>query len=203
MQSSATRAAGETYMGLVEVGVGLLPAGGGCKEVLARYLGRIPQGTDYDPNPFVQAAFKNIAMAEVAKSAEEARDIAYLRSTDSISIDPDALIEDAKQLALGLARSNYKPPRRRKLKLPGASGRGAIEAFLYSMHEGAFITDHDLTVSSKVAWVLTGGDIPSGTWVNEQHILDLEREGFLSLCGEEKTLARIQHMLTKGKPLRN
>jgi len=203
MQSAATCAAGETYIGLVEVGVGVLPAGGGCKEMLGRYLGQIPKGTDYDPNPFVQAAFKNIGMAEVAKSAEEARDIAYLRPTDKICIDPDGLIEDAKQLALGLARSNYKAPRRRKFKLPGASGRGAIEAFLYSMHEGGFITDHDLTVAGKVAWVLTGGDIPSGTWVDEQHILDLEREGFLSLCGEEKTLARIQHMLTKGKPLRN
>ena len=203
MQSAATRAAGETYIGLVEVGVGVLPAGGGCKEMLGRYLGQIPQGTDYDPNPFVQQAFKNIGMAEVAKSAEEARDMAYLRPTDSISIDPDSLIADAKALALGLARSNYKAPRRRRFKLPGASGRGAIEAFLYSMHEGGFITDHDLTVAGKVAWVLTGGDIPSGTWVDEQHILDLEREGFLSLCGEEKTLARIQHMLTKGKPLRN
>ena len=171
--------------------------------MLGRYLGNIPKGTDYDPNPFVQAAFKNIGMAEVAKSAEEARDIGYLRPTDGVTLDPDALIADAKKVALGLARSNYKPPRRRSFKLPGASGRGAIEAFLYSMHEGGFITDHDLTVAGKVAWVMTGGDIPSGTWVDEQHILDLEREGFLSLCGEEKTLARIQHMLTKGKPLRN
>jgi 3-hydroxyacyl-CoA dehydrogenase len=203
MQSSACRAAGESYMGLVEVGVGLLPAGGGCKEMLARYLGTIPQGTDYDPNPFVQAAFKTIAMAQVAKSAEEARDMAFLRPTDSVSIDPDALIADAKALALGLSRSNYKAPRRRKFKLPGATGRGAIEAYLYSMHEGGFITDHDLTVAGKVAWVLTGGDIPANTWVDEQHILDLEREGFLSLCGEEKSLARIQHMLTTGKPLRN
>ena len=203
MQSAATQAAGETYIGLVEVGVGVLPAGGGCKEMLGRYLGNIPKGTDYDPNPFVQAAFKNIGMAEVAKSAEEARDIGYLRPTDGVTLDPDALIADAKKVALGLARSNYKPPRRRTFKLPGASGRGAIEAFLYSMHEGGFITDHDLTVAGKVAWVMTGGDIPSGTWVDEQHILDLEREGFLSLCGEEKTLARIQHMLTKGKPLRN
>ena len=203
MQSAATQAAGETYIGLVEVGVGVLPAGGGCKEMLGRYLGTIPKGTDYDPNPFVQAAFKNIAMAEVAKSAEEARDIGYLRSTDGVTLDPDALIADAKSVALGLARSNYKPPRRRTFKLPGASGRGAIEAFLYSMHEGGFITDHDLTVAGKVAWVLTGGDIPSGTWVDEKHILELEKEGFLSLCGEEKTLARIQHMLTKGKPLRN
>lgn len=203
MQSAATQAAGETYIGLVEVGVGVLPAGGGCKEMLGRYLGNIPKGTDYDPNPFVQAAFKNIGMAEVAKSAEEARDIGYLRPTDGVTLDPDALIADAKKVALGLAQANYKPPRRRTFKLPGASGRGAIEAFLYSMHEGGFITDHDLTVAGKVAWVMTGGDIPSGTWVDEQHILDLEREGFLSLCGEEKTLARIQHMLTKGKPLRN
>ena len=203
MQASATQAAGELYMGLVEVGVGLIPAGGGCKETLARYLGDIPEGVDYDPNPFVQAAFKSIGLATVSTSVEEARAMAYLRPTDAVTIDPDALIQDAKNLALGMVKSGYKPRKERKFKLPGPSGRAAIELFLYGMHEGGYATDHDLTVGKKLAHVLCGGDIPTNSWVTEQHMLDLEREAFVSLCGDMKTVMRIQHMLQKGKPLRN
>jgi 3-hydroxyacyl-CoA dehydrogenase len=190
-------------MGLVEVGVGLIPAGGGCKEMLARYLGDIPEGTEYDPNPFVQAAFKSIGLAKVAVSAEEARAIGYLRPTDSVILDPDSLIQSAKRVGLGLAASGYQPPRKRKFKLPGSQGRAAIELFLYQMHEGGFATDHDLVVSKQLARVLTGGDVPNGTWVTEERILELEREAFLSLCGTEGTQARIMYMLEKGKPLRN
>ncbi|MCB9762607.1 MAG: 3-hydroxyacyl-CoA dehydrogenase/enoyl-CoA hydratase family protein [Alphaproteobacteria bacterium] len=203
MQSSACQAAGELYCGLVEVGVGLIPAGGGCKELLGRYLGTIPEGTNYDPNPFVQQAFRGVGLATVATSCEEARAMAYLRPTDRVTTDPDALIQDAKRLALGMVQAGFKPPRKRTFKLPGPSGRAAIELFLYQMHEGGYATDHDVTVGKKLAWVMTGGDIPANTWVDEQHVLDLEREAFLSLCGEQKTLDRIQHMLTKGKPLRN
>ncbi len=203
MQCAHTQAAAETYMGLVEVGVGLIPAGGGCKEVLSRYLGHIPEGTDYDPNPFVQQAFKNIGLAQVATSAEEARAKGYLRPTDGVTLDPDALIHDAKQAALALVQAGYRPPRPTRFKLPGPSGASAIELFLYQMHEGGFATDHDLVVGKQLARVLTGGDIPSGTWVTEDHILDLEREAFVSLCGTEGTQKRIQHMLSTGKPLRN
>jgi len=203
MRASACQAGAELYMGLVEVGVGLLPAGGGCTESVCRYIGNIPKGTEYDPNPFVQAAFKNIGMATVAVSAEEARNLGYLRPQDRITLDPDALIHDAKALALGLVKAGYKPPRRPKLKLPGPSGRAAIELFLYQMNKGGWATDHDVTVGKKIAYVMTGGDIPTNHWVDEQRLLDLEREAFVSLCGEAKTQARIQHMLTKGKPLRN
>ncbi|MCB9796497.1 MAG: 3-hydroxyacyl-CoA dehydrogenase/enoyl-CoA hydratase family protein [Alphaproteobacteria bacterium] len=203
MQGSACQAAGELYCGLVEVGVGLIPGGGGCKEMLARYLGDIPEGTNYDPNPFVQQAFKNIALATVATSCEEARGYGYLRPGDRITTDPDALIQDAKSLALGLVKAGYAPPRPRRFKLPGPSGRAAIELFLYQMNEGGYATDHDVTVGKQLARVMTGGDIGANTWVDEQHVLDLEREAFLSLCGEQKTLERIQHMLTTGKPLRN
>ncbi len=203
MQSAHTQAAGELYMGLVEVGVGLIPAGGGCKEMLTRYLGDIPEGTDYDPNAFVQAAYKNIALAKVATSAEEARAIGYLRPSDRLTLDPDQLIFDAKQAALGLVQAGYKPPRKRRFKLPGASGRAAIELFLYQMHEGGYATDHDVTVGKRLAYVMTGGDVPANTWFDEDQILELEREAFLGLCGEQKTIARIQHMLMKGKPLRN
>ncbi|MCB9777828.1 MAG: 3-hydroxyacyl-CoA dehydrogenase/enoyl-CoA hydratase family protein [Alphaproteobacteria bacterium] len=203
MHSAHTQAAGELYMGLVEVGVGLIPAGGGCKEMLTRYLGDIPEGTEYDPNPFVQAAYKNIALAKVATSAEEARAIGYLRPTDRLTLDPDQLIHDAKKAALGLAQGGYTPPRKRRFKLPGPQGRAAIELFLYQMHEGKYATDHDVVVGKELARVMTGGDIPRGRWFDEDEVLALEREAFLTLCGMEATQARIQHMLMKGKPLRN
>jgi 3-hydroxyacyl-CoA dehydrogenase len=203
MQASACQAGGELYAGLVEVGVGLIPAGGGCKEVVARALGNIPEGTEYDPNPFVQQIFKNIGLAAVATSAEEARALGYLRSQDRLTMDQDALIQDAKDLALGLVKAGWQPPRPRRFMLPGPSGRSAIELFLYTLHEGGFATDHDMVVSKQLARVLTGGDIPTNTWVDEQHMLDLEREAFLSLCGEQGTQMRIQHFLQTGKPLRN
>jgi 3-hydroxyacyl-CoA dehydrogenase len=190
-------------MGLVEVGVGLIPAGGGCKEMLSRYLGDIPEGTEYDSNAFVQQAFKNIALAAVATSAEQARAYGYLRPTDTLTLDPDALIQSAKKAALGLAEGGFVPPHKRRFKLPGAQGRAAIELFLYQMREGGYATPHDLVVSKKLAWVMTGGDVPAGTWLNEERVLELEREAFLSLCGTEATQARIMHMLEKGKPLRN
>jgi 3-hydroxyacyl-CoA dehydrogenase len=203
MHSAHTRTLGETYIGLVEVGVGLLPAGGGCKEMLFRHMAHIPEGVDYDPNPFVQAAYKNIALASVATSVEEARAMAYVRPTDSVTMDPDALIYDAKQVALGLIAGGYQPPRQTTVRVPGPSGESAIEAFLYQMSEGGFATPHDVVVGKKIGHVMCGGDVPSNHRVTEQHVLDLEREGFLSLCGEEATQARIQHMLTTGKPLRN
>lgn len=203
MHSAATQAAGELYAGLVEVGVGLIPGGGGCKEMLSRYLGDIPAGVAYDPNPFVQKAFEHIAMAKVATSGEEARDAGFLRATDRLTLDPDRLVGDAKKLALGLVQAGYKAPRKRTFRLPGSSGRAAIELFLYQMKMGGFVTDYDTVVGKKLAYVMTGGDIPFGATRTEQDILDLEREAFLSLCGNAETVARIQHMLEKGKPLRN
>lgn len=203
MQSAGTVAGAELYMGLVEVGVGLIPAGGGCKEMLARVLGDIPEGVEYDPNPFVQGVFRNMGLAKVSTSAEEARAMGYLRPTDRLTLDPDALIYDAKRLAQGLALAGYRPPRKRRFKVPGPGGRAAIELFLYQMHEGGYATDHDVTVGKKLAYVLTGGDVPAGTWIDEDRMLELEREAFLSLAGMEKTQERIQHMLMKGKPLRN
>ncbi len=203
MHSAATVAAGELYAGLVEVGVGLIPGGGGCKEMLARYMGDIPAGVNYDPNPFVQKAFEHIGMAKVATSGEEARDAGFLRATDRLTLDADRLIGDAKRVALGLVEGGYKPGRRRTFKLPGPSGRAAIELFLYQMGQGGFATPYDVVVGKKLAYVMTGGDCPYGAWKSEQDILDLEREVFLSLCGNAETIARIQHMLEKGKPLRN
>lgn len=203
MHSAATVANGELYMGLVEVGVGLIPGAGGCKEMIMRHLGDFPQDVDYDPNPFVQKVFERIGMAKVATSAGEARDFGFLRPTDTITMNPAHVLADAKTRARGLADSGYVAPAQRTAKLPGPSGKAAIELFLYQMHEGGFATDHDVTVGSALARVLTGGDIPAGTVCTEQDLLDLEREVFLSLCGEAKSQARMQAMLQTGKPLRN
>ncbi|MEQ1503181.1 MAG: 3-hydroxyacyl-CoA dehydrogenase/enoyl-CoA hydratase family protein [Myxococcota bacterium] len=203
MHASATVALGETYMGLVEVGMGLIPGAGGTKELIVRYLGDFPQDIDYDPNPFVQKAFERIGLAKVSTSAEEARDMGFLRPTDRVVTNPDQLLSVAKQTAIGLVRGGYVPPRQRTVKVPGPTGRAAIELFLYQMHEGKFATDHDLVVGKKLAGVLTGGDVPWGTVRTEQELLDIERETFLSLAGMPATQARIQHFLQTGKPLRN
>ena len=203
MQSDATVSAGEVYMGLVEAGMGLLPAGGGCKEMLRRYLGHIPEAVTVDTNPFVQAAFMNIGLAKVSTSAAEAREMLYLRPEDRIVMDADRLIHDAKVLALGMAAGGYVPPAPTTFKVPGASGRATIELKLNDLQSGGFASEHDAVVARRVAHVLTGGDVPSNTRVDEQHILDLEREGFLSLLGTEKTQARIMHFIQTGKVLRN
>jgi 3-hydroxyacyl-CoA dehydrogenase len=187
----------------VEVGVGLLPAGGGCKEMLFRYLGDIPPGVAYDPNPFVQKVFEYIATAKIFMSAEEARDGRFLRVTDRVEMDPDAVVGTAKRVALGLVAGGYQPPKPKTIKVPGTQGRATLELGLYQFNKGGQATDYDVVVGKKVAHVLCGGDVPSGTVRTEQHILDLEREAFLSLCGNPQTQARIQHMLEKGKPLRN
>lgn len=203
MHSSATVGCGEMYSGLVEVGVGLLPAGGGCKEMLFRFLGDIPPGVAYDPNPYVQKVFEYIATAKIFMSAKEAQDGRFLRVTDRVEMDSDALIGSAKQLALGLVAGGYQAPSKKTIKVPGVQGRATLELGLYQFNKGGQATDYDVVVGKKVAHVLCGGDVPNGTVRTEQDILDLEREAFLSLCGNPQTQARIQHMLEKGKPLRN
>jgi 3-hydroxyacyl-CoA dehydrogenase len=203
MHGSATRAGGELYIGLVEAGMGLVPAGGGCKELLMRHAGAFPQDVSYDPNPFVQKVFERIGLAKVATSAEEARAWGFLRPTDGVTMDPDRLVADAKRTALALVASDFQPLAPRTARVPGRSGIAAIELFLYQMHEGGFATDHDVTVGKQLAHVLTGGDVPSGAIVTEERVLELEREAFLHLCGTEATLARIQNFLQTGKVLRN
>ncbi len=203
MHSSATVASGELYMGLVEAGVGLIPGAGGCKEMVVRHLGNVPQDVDYDPNPFVQAVFQKIGMAKVSTSAEEARDLGFLRPNDRVVTNPDRLIAEAKKTARGLADSGYVPPRPRTVKVPGTTGRAAIELALYQMKNGGFATEHDVVVGTALAHVVCGGDVPWGTVRTEQDLLDLERESFLKLAGTPATQARMQHMLQTGKPLRN
>ena len=197
---------GETYMGLVEVGVGVVPAGGGCKELLLRLTEGIPDGViegGLNLQYHMGKAFENIAMAKVATSAMEAMELGYIRKSETINMSRDQQIYEAKQLVLSLNMAGYKPPRPARIPVMGENFRGLVDAIIMNMRYGNFISDYDLVVSRKVAYVLSGGDCAEGTYVSEQEILDLEREAFLSLMGETKTHDRIVHMLTKGKPLRN
>lgn len=201
MHGTVARPHAELYMGLVEAGVGLIPAGGGCKEMLARALADLPD--DADPFPFVKRIFMNVALGKVSMSAEEARAMGFIEPHAQVTLNRDYLVEDAKQTVLGLARAGYKPPRRRTFRLPGESGYATFRSNLQMMHAAHQITAHDIVVGSKLAWVLCGGRTSPSVRMTEQQILDLEREAFVSLCGEEKTRERMQYMLMNNKPLRN
>ena len=197
------RASAELYVGCVEVGVGLIPAGGGCMEMAARASARASDDPQFDIMSLVRGPFLALATARVSASAEDARDIGYLRQGDSISMARETVIADAKQIALGLARAGYRPPPPRRIRVMGEGGQATLKQALINLLGAHQITAHDAVVSGHLARALSGGAVPAGATVSEQHILDLEREGFLSLCGEPKTRDRIQHMLQKSKPLRN
>jgi 3-hydroxyacyl-CoA dehydrogenase len=199
------RAGAETYMGLVEVGVGLIPAGGGTKELLVRALDSIPKGMDdADPFPFVKRAFETIALAKVSTSGEEARSLGFLSEDDAITMNQDRLIADAKQEVLALAASGYVEPQRRADVLAlGLPALATLKLGIHQLKRGGFISDYDAAIGEKLARILTGGDLNHPTRVSEQYLLDLEREAFLSLCGQRQTQERMAHMLKTGKPLRN
>jgi 3-hydroxyacyl-CoA dehydrogenase len=201
MHGAVCRPHAELYMGLVEAGVGLIPAGAGCKELLARALGDLPD--DADPFPFLKRIFMNVALGKVSMSAEEARAMGMLDARDQVTFNRDFQLYDAKQTAVGLARAGYRTPRRRAFRLPGESGYATFRSNLQMMQAAHQISAHDVLVGSKLAWVLCGGRTSPSLKVSEEHVLDLEREAFLSLCGEEKTRERIQYMLMNNKPLRN
>jgi len=203
LHGDRVRAAAESYIGLVEVGVGLLPAGGGTKEMLVRCADRA-RGTEADLMVFVKEAFQNIMLAKTSTSAEEARELGYLRPTDGITMNRDRLIADAKQTVLALALEGYRQPAMRTdIPALGESGLAVLKLGLHQMLRAGYATEHDVVIGTKVAKVLTGGDLNHPSTVSEQDLLDLEREGFLSLLGERKTQERIQHTLKTGKPLRN
>jgi len=196
---------GETYMGLVEVGVGVIPAGGGTKELMVRVTEGIPDGNvanGLNMQTYYQKVFENIGMAKVATSAMEAMELGYIRKTDGISLNRDQQIWDAKEVVLGLSRF-YKKPKPAMIPVMGDNFKGMAESILYNMRHGNYVSDYDVHVVMKLAGVISGGDCFEGTYVTEDLILDLERETFLSLAGESKTQDRIMHMLTTGKPLRN
>jgi 3-hydroxyacyl-CoA dehydrogenase len=203
LASHRIRAALETYMGQVEIGVGLLPGAGGNKEVYLRCIEGIPDGVTPDLLPFLRKAFETIALAKVSTSAEEGRKLGFLRSTDKTSANVDHLLYDAKQTVLAMLREGFRSPRPKLIPVAGDGGRAAIKYMTNTMRQGGYISEYDEFIAGKLAYILTGGDVLSGALVTEQHMLDIEREAFVSLCGEKKTQERISHMLKTNKPLRN
>ncbi len=206
-------AAAETYMGLVEVGAGVIPGGGGCKEMLIRLLEGTPGALDPAPSggmatpvdlqPLVNRAFETIGMAKVSTSGPEAQQLRYLRATDVIVANRDHVWHEAKQAVLALDAAGYRPPARPAIPVVGPDGRAVLELGAQQLLWSGYATEHDVYIARKLAYVLSGGDVAAGTRVSEEYLLDLEREAFLSLCGHPKSQARMQHILATGKPLRN
>ncbi len=200
----------ERYTGLVEVGVGLLPGGGGCKEMLLRAVDSATsirkdgRGESVETMEAMKKAFETIATAKVATSAHEARGLGFLSDSDNITMNRERVLADCKARALDLVRAGYEPPQpRTDIPAPGENILAALKIGVYLMRQGDYITDHELKLGNKIAEVLCGGNVTPGTPVSEQYILDLEREGFKSLCGEKKTQERIQYTLKTGRTLRN
>jgi 3-hydroxyacyl-CoA dehydrogenase len=190
LQSHRVQALAELYIGLVEVGVGLIPAAGGCKEMVIRFE---------DP----AKAFELVGQAKVSGSAAEARDFGFLRPVDRVSMNPDFLIQDAADFALQLAPDYQRGQPRSDIKVGGEPAYAQMRLAAWQLKESGFISDHDFAIGEKLAYVLSGGRLQAGSLVTEQYLLDLEREAFLSLCGMPKSQERIQYMLKNGKPLRN
>jgi len=203
MAASGVRAHQELYMGQVEFGVGLIPGGGGTKEVLIRAIEGVPKGANADLFPMLQKAFETIAMAKVSSSAKDAMRLGLLRREDGITMNRDRLIADAKAQVLGMLKQGFTPRRPRKIKVLGRNGYGALLIGIKTYEWGGYITEHEALMAKKLAHVMCGGDVPEGAEVTEQYLLDLEREAFISLCGTAKTQERIQHFLSTGKTLRN
>ncbi|MGC1434645.1 MAG: 3-hydroxyacyl-CoA dehydrogenase NAD-binding domain-containing protein [Terriglobales bacterium] len=200
----------ELYMGLVEVGVGLLPGAGGCKEMLLRAIDTAEsirpggRGESVELMEAMKKIFETIATAKVATSAHEARSLGFLRDSDSITMNRERVLSDAKARALDLVRAGYEPPQpRTDIPAPGENILAALKMGVHLMRQGDYITEYEVKLATKIAEVLCGGNVTAGTPVSEQYILDLEREGFKSLCGEKKTQERIQYTLKTGKTLRN
>jgi len=203
LHADRVQASAESYIGLVEVGVGLIPGGGGTKEMLARAVAGLPS-IHADLLPFVQRVFETIGFATVSTSAADARRLGFLDEADRVTMNRERLMADAKALALERVSDGYQRPQPRTAIAAG--GEGLLAALKLGIHlawRAGRISDHDAVVGRALANVLAGGSLPNQTLVGEQYILDLEREAFLKLCGERKTLERIQHTLKTGRPLRN
>jgi 3-hydroxyacyl-CoA dehydrogenase len=202
LHGARVQAAAEAYIGLVEVGVGLIPAGGGTKEMLARAMETVAAGAD--PLPAIQRVFETIGFAKASTSGPQARQLGFLRDGDGVTMNRDRLVEDAKAHARQLAADAWQPPvPRAAIRVGGAGLFAALKLGIHLALRAGRISDHDALIGRKLAWILAGGDQPHPATLTEQQILDLEREAFLSLCGERKTLERIAHTLKTGKPLRN
>jgi 3-hydroxyacyl-CoA dehydrogenase len=196
-------AAAELYTGFVEVGAGVIPAGGGTKEMLRRLLNTPMQTQNADPLPYLQRIFEQIGLGKVSTSAVEAQGLGILGPCDRIVMNRDHLLAEAKKEVLNMVSSGYRPPIPEKIYAAGRDGLAALRVGIYMMREGKYITEYESQIASKLVYVMTGGELSQPTWVDEQYILDLEREAFLSLCGEEKTQQRMWNLLQTGKVLRN
>jgi len=211
LHAARTQAAAEAYLGLVETGIGLIPGGGGTKEMLIRANERAAGGEDLDLFHALKPVFEAIAMAKVGTSAEESRDLGYLRREDGVSMNRDRLVADAKEVALGLVRGGYKPlaaswqegAQTTQIKVLGEQFLAGAKLAIHMMMRGGYASEYDAHVGRKLANILSGGALTVPQLVSEQYVLDLEREAFVSLCGEKKTQERIAHTLKTGKPLRN
>lgn len=201
--ASRVVAAAELYTGFVEFGVGVIPAGGGTKEMLRRIVNPAMKTEGTEALPFLQRVFMQIGLAKVATSAEEARQMGILGPSDRVVLNKDLLIAEAKKEVLHMAATGYHPPLPEKIYAAGRDALGALRVAIHMMKEGKYITEYEAHMAGKLAKVMTGGELSRPSWVDEQYILDLEREAFLSLCGEEKTKQRMINMLQTGKPLRN
>ncbi|MCP4645228.1 MAG: enoyl-CoA hydratase/isomerase family protein, partial [bacterium] len=195
---------GETYGGLVEAGVGVIPGGGGTKEMLRRALTYVPEGVpEGDPFPYVRRAFETIGMAKVSMSGPELIELGYLAESDVICVNFDHQITRAKEVCRGMVVAGYTPPTPAVLTALGDSVAAAFRSGVYQLVCSGYASEHDALIADHLAHILSGGDRRAGTKMTEQDVLDLETEAFCSLCGTEKTQDRIRHMLTTGKPLRN
>jgi 3-hydroxyacyl-CoA dehydrogenase len=194
----------ELYMGQVEIGVGLVPAGGACLNLMKKFLSSLPEAvTDFDLAKFFLPVFMAVAMAKVSTSAADARSNGFLGPCDRIVFNRDYLIGEAKKDVLKMVDEGYAPPTKRKIKVLGQAAQGMVNAELSNMRSGKFVSAYDAFLAQKIAYIISGGDVRDNSEVAEDVILTLEREAFLELLKEEKTLARIEHMLSTGKPLRN
>jgi 3-hydroxyacyl-CoA dehydrogenase len=203
MHGSRVVAAGELYIGLVELGAGVIPAGGGTKEIMRRVLGPAMKTENAEVLPFLQRAFIQIGQAKVATSAEEARQMGILGPADRVVMNREHLLTEAKREVLHMVATGYTPPASEKIYAAGRDMLGAVQVGAFMFQAGGYISEYDNHIARKLAHVLTGGGLSKPAWVSEQYILDLEREAFLGLCGEEKTQARMWNLLQTGKPLRN
>jgi 3-hydroxyacyl-CoA dehydrogenase len=203
LPAAAIQASSETYIGLVEFGVGLIPGGGGTKELYLKKLRNLPKGIQFDLMKIANDVFEKVAMAQVSTSGAEALENGYLDNNDGISNNPDHLLYDAKQKVISLVSAGYRAPKREKIPVVGDAGYGAMLLGAKSLQFGGYASAHDVKIAEKLAYVLSGGRVKEGTLIDEQVMLDIEREAFLSLIGEPLTQQRMQHMLVKGKPLRN
>jgi 3-hydroxyacyl-CoA dehydrogenase len=203
MHASRIVAAGELYIGQVEIGAGVIPAGGGTKELLRRVVNPVMRIKDNPVLPAMQVVFELIGQAKVATSAVEAREFGFLGPEDRIVMNRDHLLAEAKREVLHMLATGWHPPAPEKIYAGGRDLLAALRAGLYMFRQGGYITEYETVIGEKAIYVMSGGNLSKPTWVDEQYILDLEREAFVSLCKEDKTQERMYALLDTGRPLRN